>query len=92
MKLCRAASLFLFTAAVVFAQAAGGLAGISGVVRDPSGSVVPNAKVEISSESRGTLRNLLTNQAGLFTAPALVPGPGYKIAVTATGFNGYEMK
>jgi hypothetical protein len=76
----------------LFAQAAGGLAAISGVVKDPSGSVVPNAKVEVSSDSLGKLRSLTTNEAGLFTVAALVPGPGYQVSVTASGFAPYELK
>jgi hypothetical protein len=83
--------LLVFVAAPVFAQAGGG-AGISGVVRDPSGAVVPNAKVVISSEGQGTIRTLETNDDGLFTAPALVPGSGYQVAVTAAGFAPYEAK
>src|SRR5208283_4877633 len=81
--------LLVFVAIPVFGQA-GGEAGISGVVRDPSGAVVPSAKVVISSEGQGTVRTLQSNDAGLFTAPALVPGPGYKVAVTAAGFAPYE--
>ena len=81
----------LFATVPVFAQA-GGVAGISGVVRDPSGAVVPGAKVVISSQGQGTLRTLESNEAGLFTAPALVPGPGYQVTVTAAGFAGYEAK
>ena len=79
--------LLVFVAVPVFAQS-GGVAGISGVVRDPSGAVVPGAKVVISSEGQGTIRTLESNDAGLFTAPALVPGPGYKVTVTAAGFAG----
>src|ERR1035437_3318 len=75
----------------LFGQSAG-VAGISGVVRDPSGAVVPNAKVEISSKGQGTLRNLTTNDAGVFTAPALTPGSGYNVKVTATGFTTYQVK
>ena len=70
--------LLVFVAAPVFAQSAG-VAGISGVVRDPSGAVVPGAKVVISSEGQGTLRTLESNDDGVFTAPALVPGPGYRL-------------
>lgn len=84
----------LFTCAMlplaVYAQQSGGLAGISGVVKDPSGSVVPNAKVVISAPERGVERNLTTNDAGVFSAPGLVPGPGYRVAVTASGFAPYE--
>ena len=76
----------------VFAQSAGGVAGISGVVKDPAGASIPNAKVVISSDARGVIRSVQTNDAGVFTAPALLPGAGYKVTVTAPGFAPYEAK
>src|SRR5664279_2656648 len=82
----------VFLAVSAVAQSAGGLAGMSGVVRDPSGSVVPNAKVVVSNDSNGTARILTTNEAGLFTAPALTPAAGYKVAVTAEGFMAHEAR
>ncbi len=90
MKLNVAAVLLLFFSIPVLAQQAAGVAGISGVVRDPSGGVVPNAKVTISSQGQGTLRTLSTNESGVFSAPALPPGPGYKVSVSATGFSEYS--
>ncbi len=72
-----------------FAQA-GGVAGISGTVHDPSGAVVANGKVVISSASRGEIRSIQTNEAGVFSAPALIPGPGYEVKVTAAGFAEYD--
>ena len=84
------APLLVFLSAPLFAQSAAGVAAISGVVRDPSGAVVPSAKVMISSVSQGTLRTLTTNGDGVFTGPALMPGPGYKVTVTMAGFNTYE--
>jgi hypothetical protein len=51
---------------------------------------VPNAKVVISSASQGQVRSLTTNDSGVFSAPALIPGAGYKVTVTASGFNVYE--
>ena len=92
MKVTFSAPLFLLLTAPVFAQSAAGLAGISGVVRDPSGGSVPNAKVVVSSESQGTLRSLSTNTDGIFAAPALTPGAGYRVSVTASGFTPYEAK
>ena len=92
MRATLATFLLLFLSASLFAQSSGGVAGISGVVRDPSGAVVPNAKVVISSAAQGVLRTLETNDAGVFTAPALTPGPGYQVSVTASGFAGYEAK
>src|SRR5450755_3236408 len=86
------ASLLVVLAASALAQSAGGLAGIGGVVRDPSGSLVPNATVVVSNESNGTARTLTTNESGVFTAPALVPAPGYKVTVTVAGFAKFETR
>ena len=86
------ATLLLLVSAPVFAQSSGGSASISGVVRDPSGAVVPSAKIVISSAAQGAVRTLETNTEGIFTAPGLTPGPGYQVSVTASGFGPYEAK
>lgn len=91
MNLKAAAAILLCLSSSIFAQSAG-VAGISGVVRDASGAVVPGAKVTVSSATQGNLRALVTNNDGVFTAPALPPGPGYSVAVTAAGFAPYEAK
>ena len=83
-------SLLVLVAASAFAQSVAGLAAISGVVRDPSGAVVPDAKVVISSASHGTVRSVATSSGGVFAAPALVPGAGYKVMVSAPGYADYE--
>jgi len=85
MKWKLVAPLLLCLYAPVFAQS-GGVASISGTVHDPTGSVVPNAKVVISTASKGEIRSIETNSAGLFAAPALIPGPGYSVSITAAGF------
>ena len=82
----------LFMPRAVLAQAAAGVAGISGTVRDPSGGVVPGAKVVIGSTSQGHLRSITTNASGVFAAPALIPGTGYEVTVTAAGFAQYDAK
>ena len=92
MRLSSALSVFALMAASCFGQSSGGVAGISGIVKDPSGSAVPKAKVVISSDSRGEVRSLETNDSGVFAAPALQPGAGYKVTVTAPGFATYEAK
>ncbi|MCC6369204.1 MAG: TonB-dependent receptor [Bryobacterales bacterium] len=68
------------------AQSVAGLATISGVVRDASGAVVPEAKVIVANEGKGIHRALTTNEAGVFNAPALVPASGYQVNVTKDGF------
>jgi hypothetical protein len=84
--------VFVLAAIPAWSQAAGGLAGISGVVKDSSGSVVPKAKIVISSELHGSVRTIETNGAGIFAAPGLTPDPGYQVKVTAPGFAVYEYK
>ena len=81
--------IMVFLAPASFGQSAAGVAGISGVVRDPSGATVPNAKVVISS-GQGTVREVTTNDAGVFVAPALIPGSGYQVKVTAPGFSAWQ--
>lgn len=83
--------LLLCLPASIFAQSAGGVAGISGTVHDSSGAVVQNAKVVISSASQGEVRSITTNGDGVFTAPGLIPGPGYQVTVNAPGFAAYEV-
>ena len=91
MKWKLVAPLLLCLYMPVFAQS-GGVASISGTVHDPTGSVVPNAKVVISTVSKGEIRSIETNSAGLFAAPALIPGPGYSVSITAAGFAQNDQK
>ncbi|MCZ2150544.1 MAG: carboxypeptidase regulatory-like domain-containing protein, partial [Bryobacterales bacterium] len=72
------------------AQSVAGLATISGVVRDASGAVVPEAKVIVANEGKGIHRALTTNEAGVFNAPALVPASGYQVNVARDGFTPLE--
>lgn len=69
------------------ALAQGGATGaISGVVQDPSGAVIANAKVSVTSESTGeVLRQATTDSSGLFNA-TLLPVGKYTVEVNATGF------
>src|ERR1700736_1332220 len=78
--------------ASAFAQSVAGLGAISGTVRDASGAAVPAAQVVVANESKGIKRTLETTDAGVFTAPSLVPAPGYSVTVTKPGFVQYEVK
>jgi hypothetical protein len=75
-----------------YAQAVAGLGAISGVVRDASGASVPGAKVVVSNESKGIRRSLESNEAGVFSAPALVPSRGYSVTVDKEGFSKWEIR
>jgi len=82
----------LISAVPSLAQAIAGTGGLSGVVRDASGAVVPGAEVVVSNEAKGVRRVMQSNGAGVFTAPALVPAAGYAVSVSKEGFAPFEAK
>jgi outer membrane receptor for ferrienterochelin and colicin len=86
------ALLLLCLPAGLLAQAVAGFGGISGVVRDASGAVVPSANVIVENASKGIRRTLTSNDAGIFAAPALVPASGYAVRVNKSGFKDFEVK
>lgn len=58
---------------------------ITGTVTDPSGAIVPNAKVVVINQAEGSTRELVTSNSGIFTAPNLTVGT-YRVRVNAPGF------
>ncbi|WP_182277628.1 carboxypeptidase regulatory-like domain-containing protein [Granulicella sp. 5B5] len=58
---------------------------LSGTVTDPSGALVPGAKVELVNEATQDARVVTTNNAGLYSFPALLPST-YTLKVSAKGF------
>ena len=67
------------------ARAQSGSATLQGAVTDPTGAVVPNARVHITAQSTGVSREVVSNSNGIYSAPDLSPG-NYKIAISAPGF------
>lgn len=82
----------LFTVCIVpatsFAQAISS-SSLRGTVKDPSGAVVPNAKIVVKSARTGAERSAQSGNDGSFTIPAIEPGV-YTITVEATGFKKYN--
>src|SRR5262245_22097348 len=64
---------------------------LSGTVVDPSGNVVPNAVVRLTSDLNGEVRSGVTNENGDFSFPALVAGT-YTIRIESSGFRPLERK
>ena len=80
------AIIVILTSTLVFAaHAQSGGATVQGTVTDPSGAVVPNAKVRVTAQLTGVSRELVTDKGGFYSA-ANVSAGRYKIVVTAAGF------
>jgi hypothetical protein len=77
-------TLSLVVSAPVGAQVVG--ATLTGTVTDPSGAVIPNAKVSIQDTATGITRETSVDTAGLYSAPNLLPGT-YTVTTSAQGFS-----
>jgi outer membrane receptor protein involved in Fe transport len=58
---------------------------IIGVVKDPSGAVLPGATVEARSPSAIGVRSTVADEQGVYRFPALAPGT-YEVTATLQGF------
>src|SRR5579862_3069708 len=64
---------------------------LTGVVSDPSGAVVPQAKVRLINEQSGDIRETVTNNEGYYTFASMSVGAfTYKLQVEAKGFVTYD--
>jgi hypothetical protein len=61
------------------------LATIGGEVTDPSGSIIPNAAIALTSVSTNVTRSVTSNSEGDYQIPYLVPGT-YRLTCTVGGF------
>ena len=60
--------------------------GLTGVVQDSSGAIVPGANVKIVDTATNATINVTTNDAGRYSAPLLKPSK-YQVSATATGLS-----
>jgi hypothetical protein len=74
--------LLFFVPLRLFAQ---GLSGINGTVTDPSGAVVPGAKVTASNNATSVSTHTVTGSAGTYSFTDLIPGT-YAVKVEKDGF------
>lgn len=73
--------IVLFFSAAAFAQTAS----LTGRVTDQTGAVVPGAAVSVTSDSSGVKTSVKTNNEGLYSVSALLPGT-YTVVVSKDGF------
>ena len=80
--------LLLLVSAVTAQEVRGTLAGR---VLDPSGAPIPQARVRVLNQDTGLETNVVSNDAGLYVAPYLIPGR-YTVRVEQPGFKKLERK
>jgi hypothetical protein len=61
---------------------------LTGRVTDPTGAIIPNAKITVRATLTGTETNVTANAVGNYTVPFLAPGL-YSITVASPGFQKY---
>ena len=59
--------------------------GITGIVTDSAGAVVPSASVTITNKGTSETRQSVTDDVGRYSVQQLLPGT-YSVTVTANGF------
>ena len=75
-------AVLLFTGMCLAQETTGGL---QGTVKDPSGAVVPHAKVTVATASLAGGKEIETDASGYYRFANLPPG-NYTVTVTAVGF------
>jgi hypothetical protein len=61
---------------------------VSGVVKDASGGIIPDAEVQIRNTDTNAVRTVQTDATGAYTFPSLAIGP-YSLQVKKEGFETY---
>ena len=79
------ALLLALVFSVQLSHAQGTTASVSGTVSDPSGAVVPGAKITATNTATGLTYLATTDGAGLYRIPQLPPG-SYTLQVSSSGF------
>jgi hypothetical protein len=82
----RLVMLAIMMSAIVPIWGQGAVGTIVGQVSDPTGAVIPGAKITITQTDTNVLHKATTGSAGTFLVPYLNPGH-YSVLVEAGGFN-----
>jgi Carboxypeptidase regulatory-like domain len=86
---CRATFLVLLSACLLTSSAAlaqEASATVNGVVFDPSGAAVPNARISLTNVNTSVVRTTVTNTGGAYAFLDVVPGV-YTLQAGASGFS-----
>jgi hypothetical protein len=78
----RSVAMLLALASIALAQGTGE---ITGTITDATGGVVPGASVRVTNVATGAARHVISNEAGVYSVPALPPAT-YTVIVELQGF------
>ena len=87
LKAASVAGALLITSSTVFCQSR--IGSIQGIVKDPTGALVPEAKVTVSQPVTGYKQTVQTDAQGSFKL-VNVPFNTYKVRAEAAGFQADE--
>jgi hypothetical protein len=89
VRLCCLVAVFAvvlaFASTSLLAQSQASSGEIAGTVKDGSGAVIPNVKIEVINANTGFKQMTTTNGDGMFRA-VLLPAGSYKVTATAANF------
>jgi hypothetical protein len=83
VKLLSVVATLCFSGCALFAQSDNG--SIVGFVKDPSGAVIPKAKVVLKNEATGVQKQATTNDSGYYVVNS-IPAGLYSVSAEASGF------
>jgi hypothetical protein len=80
----------VFLALSAYAQTTVATGSIEGIVTDPSGAAVADAKITITNKGNGQETTFKTNSSGFYNSGGLIPGD-YQVRVEQTGFSTVQL-
>ena len=83
------ALLLVAVAATSFAQSDS--TSINGLITDPTGAPISNAKITARNQNTGATRDAATSSAGTYVIPSL-PSGVYSVTIEVAGFKKFENK
>ena len=89
---CALAALMVASLPVCFGQATAATAGMTGVVTDQSGAVIPGVTVTLTNTTTGAKYTETTNDSGVYRLLGISPGQGYEAVFSRTGFVAVDVK
>ena len=81
--------LFLMLSPIIVSAQA--VSGVTGVVTDSNGGLVPSVEVKLTDTKTSREVTTTTNDQGVYTFNNIQPGVGYKLTFTAQGFQTFVL-